>query len=220
MTGEVGRSKWSGFLAHPVTVVCITAIVGSFLVPRVGARINRTTLIQELRLRKSLEILNHATQNTIELNGMMTTLEMFDKDNSGAAAKLVDYKQEQRVLRKVMAERYLEFEKNAWFWFTHARMEAVLLGIASPAEVKRMDQLGEDYDKLLVESTAALDTLWTSLLRETYKPDDVRIAELARKTRSRLDGLHSLRMKRARELAQMLASKSGSSLPTLVLPSE
>jgi hypothetical protein len=207
MAEEVKPPRFSAIFAHPVIVVFVTAIVGSFLVPRISVRTSRATLIQEQRLRKALEILSHATQNTIELNRLITTLEIFHKDNSGAAAKLVDYRQEQRVLRKVMAERYLEFERNAWFWFPQARSEGVLLGIASPEEVKRFEQLDEDYDKLLIESTHALDTLWTTLLRETYRPDDVRIAELVGKTRSTFDDLSYRRLQRANELAQMMATK-------------
>jgi len=71
---------------------------------------------------------------------LLTTLEIFDKDNSGPAARFIDYRKEQKELRRIMIERYSEFDRQAWWWYSQIYVEAKILGIASPEELERLSK--------------------------------------------------------------------------------
>ena len=97
-------------LRHPLTVVLVTTLVTSLLVPL----LTRNSDLRQQRLNRALDLIDRNMEVNRRLNSLLTTLELFHKDSSGAAARLSDYRQEQRELRKVMRVRYAEFDSVAW----------------------------------------------------------------------------------------------------------
>jgi hypothetical protein len=193
-------------LRHPLTVLLLGTALSSLLIPYFSGRIDNEKLIREARLKKAMEIIGDNTETERNLNKLLTTLEVFHKDNSGPAARLTDYKKEQKELRRIMIERYLEFDKQAWWWYSQINVEAKILDIASPQELERLHQISNEYGENLKTSTAAVDDLWNAFLRETYKPSDPRNAELMKQTRSKLDGLSQKRSTLVMESAQIFAA--------------
>ena len=189
-------------LRHPLTVSIFALLIGTALTSIVVPRITYYRTLQEKRLEKALEILAHDEEVTQRLNAMQTALEIFQKDNSGPAARPLDYKEEQKSLRKVMMERYLEFDHVAWWWYKKLRAEAVILKLASPDGAARMDRLIAAYDANLSQSTEALNSLWTRFLREEYRPDDKSNDLAMRAAREKINDFGRARQKIVGSLAQ------------------
>jgi hypothetical protein len=195
------------FLRHPLAVLLIGTALSTLLIPRFSERIDRAKLVQEGRLKKSMEIIADNKETERNLNRLLTTLEIFHKDNSGPAARLSNYKKEQKELRRIMVDRYLEFDAQAWWWYSNIYVEARILGIASPQELIRLNQLSDLYGQNLKTSTAVIDDLWNAYLRETYNPSDRRNAELMSLTRNRLDKLNHKRSVLVMQSAQIFAGR-------------
>ena len=85
-----------------------------------------------------------------------------------------------------MVERYLEFDKQAWWWPGQIHVEAKILEIASRQELNRLDQIGAQYNDNLIATVTAIDTLWNTFLREKYNPTDPRNEELLNQTQAKL----------------------------------
>jgi hypothetical protein len=199
---------FSVLLRHPLTVSIAALLIGSMLTSLVVPRLTYYRTLREKRLEKALEILTHDAEVTQRLNALLTTLEIFHKDNSGPAARLVDYKEEQKTLRRVMLERYLEFDRVAWWWYRKIRAEAIILQLTSPDGSARMDTLIQAYDSNLVQSTNILNGLWTRFLREEYRPTD-RTNDLAmNQARKSLVELSLARQKIIDKLAQEFVDKA------------
>ena len=158
---------------HPLVVSIGARLVGTVLTYVVVPLVTYQRTLKEKRLEKALELLTHDADVNQRLNTLLTTLEIFHKDNSGVAARLVDYKEEQNTLRHAMMDRYLEFDASAWWWYGKVRSEAVILRLTSPSEVKRIDDLAKAYESKLIASTGVLNELWNRFLREEYRPTDI-----------------------------------------------
>jgi hypothetical protein len=192
----------SALLRHPLTVSIAALLIGTALTSLVVPKITYYRTLQEKRLEKALEILTHDAEVTQRLNALQTTLEIFQKDNSGPAARLVDYKEEQKTLRRVMMERYIEFDNVAWWWYRKIRAESIILQLTPSGGSQRMDRLIEAYDSNLVQSTEVLNGLWNRFLREEYRPDDKGNGLAMNDAREKLAGLGHARQKIIDKLAQ------------------
>lgn len=201
-SNEGNGGRWH---RHPLTVSIAALLLGTALTSLAVPRITYQRTIQEKRLEKALELLVHNAEVNQRLNTLLTTLEIFHKDNSGVAARLVDYKEEQRTLRRVMMDRYLEFDASAWWWYGKVRSEAAILRLASATEVKRIDDLTKAYESNLVTSTGTLNELWDRFLREEYRPADTRNNVAMAETRRKLETLRASRDRIIGELAWELA---------------
>jgi hypothetical protein len=199
---ERNDGKWH---RHPLMVSSVALLLGTVLTSLVVPWVTYQRTIREKRLEKALELLVHNAEVNQRLNTLLTTLEIFHNDNSGVAARLVDYKEEQRTLRRVMMDRYLEFDASAWWWYGRARSEAAILRLTSSAEVKRIDDLAKAYESNLVSSTGTLNELWNRFLREEYRPTDMRNKVAMTETRRKLDALRASRDRIIGELAWELA---------------
>jgi len=201
-------------LRHPLFLLIMATVLTTIIVPKISYRLK----LKETRLKKALEIIEQSTEVNRRLNALLTTLEMFHKDNSGVAARLSDYKEEQKKLREIMMERYLEFDKVAWYWYSNVYTEAHLLGFVSVKELHIIGELVYRYEAKLIESTHSLDNLWNIFLREEYTPSDIQNTEVMKTTRHDLAKLERSRTILISELADIL-TRRGTSLPNLALPS-
>jgi|SRR6267142_1957442 len=194
------------FLRHPLLILLIGTGLSSWLIPYFSARLDHEKLIREARLKKATEIVADNKETERNLNRLLTTLEMFHKDNSGSAARATNYKKEQRELRRIMTERYLEFDRQGWWWYSQIYDEAKILEIVSPHELERLAQISHEYSQNIGSSVGAVDELWSLFLRETYVPSDLRNLELMKQTRTKLEGLNRERSKLVFESAQIFSA--------------
>src|SRR5262249_13439930 len=144
--------------------------------------------INEARLQNCLSILKNSSETDQRLNMMNTTMNMFIKD--GSAAGVVSTHDQQR-LRTEMAQQYLEFDKQAWWWASRLPVEAKLLRI--DVDFAKLNSMISEYRANMVTSTEALRALWEHCLSRGYKVTDPRNDGLAQLTKQRLDSLASRR---------------------------
>jgi hypothetical protein len=206
MSESVLRKRRLLMLRHPLTILLIGTALSSWLIPYFSARLDHEKLIREARLRKATEIIEDNKETERNLNRLLTTLEMFHKDNSGSAARASNYKKEQRELRRIMAERYLEFDRQGWWWYSQIYDEAKILEIVSPHELERLGQISQQYSENIGSSVGAVDGLWSLFLRETYVPSEPKNLELMKQTRSKLESLNRERSKLVFESAQIFSA--------------
>jgi hypothetical protein len=195
------RALW--VLRHPLIVLVIGTCLSIWLVPIFSARIDHDKLIHEARLKRAMEIISDNIENERNLNRLLTTLAIFHKDNSGPAARFVNLQTEQKELRRIMVERYSEFDRQAWWLYSQIYVEAKILGIASQPELEHLEQISRQYAENLKDSMAAIDELWNAFLRENYKPSSSRNKELIEQTRQKLDKLNAKRSELVMESAQI-----------------
>lgn len=196
-----------GFWGHPLTILVIGTVLSVVLIPHYSSRIDHQKLIDEARLKKATEILSDNADTERNLNRLFTTLGIFDKDSRGPAARFFSLERAQKELRTVMVERYLESDRQAWWWPSQIHVEAKILEIASQEELNRLNQISKQYNDNLKASTAAIDTLWKAFLREKYNPTDPQNEELLEQTNANLNLFNQERSKLCMEAAQILAKK-------------
>ena len=205
MPGTNHTKRALRILRHPLTVLLIGTCLSSWLIPYVSGRIDHEKLIREARLKKAMEIIGDNAETERNLNRLLTTLEIFNKDNSGPAARFIDYRKEQKELRQIMIERYSEFDRQAWWWYSQIYVEAKILDIASPQELERLGKISNRYGENLKTSMTAVESLWNAFLRETYRPLDLRNADLVKQVRTKLSELNQERSELVIESAQIFA---------------
>ena len=203
LLGKILKNQGVPVLKHPLTVVLVATVLTSYIVPRLA----QNSTLRQQRLSRALDILDHSMEVNRHLNNLLTTLEIFHKDNSGVAARLSDYHQEQRELRKTMMIRYLEFDNVAWWWYGRISTDAAILALASPAETERVRTLARQYEENLIESTSVLNTLWDTFLRKEYDPKDDGNTAAMIATRKKLDELYGAREQSVQTLAALFASR-------------
>jgi hypothetical protein len=152
-----------------------------------------------------MEIIDSNTETRRDLNRLEITLEMFQKDSSSPAARHLSYEVEQADLRHVMRDQYLEFDKQAWWWYSRLDGEARFLGIASPQELDRLDQISGEYRNDLVETMTTIDNIWDTFLRQNNKPYDPQNRKLVEAARGRLAVLDGERLRLVMESAAIFA---------------
>jgi hypothetical protein len=206
-SGAADHSERGTLLRHPLTITIATLLIGSVLTSFIVPWLTYSRTLKEKRLEKALELLAYNAEVNQRLNTLVTTLEIFHKDNSGVAARFVNYKEEQRTLRRVMMERYLEFDSVAWWRLGRVSAEADILRLTSPEEAKRIAELTEAYGSNLKKSTETLNQLWDRFLREEYRPDDKANDAAMAETRRRLRTLRDSRDKFISDIAREFAGK-------------
>lgn len=194
--------KISRTFRHPFVLLISATILSPFIIPL----IEQKSRLHEARLEKALQIVERGTEVDRHLNNLQTTLEIFHKDSSGVAARLVDFSEEQKELRKVMMARYLEFDMIAWWWYRNMATEAVLLELKSPAELERITELIGTYEANVVESTSVISDLWNTFLRQEYDPKDAQNTVAMERTRAKLKELEKARGELISDLTRMLVA--------------
>lgn len=197
------KRRIKAFLHHPLTLLAVTAFLSYFIVPALAHK----SEIRQQRLKRALELLKHDEEVNSRLNNVLTTLEIFHKDNRGVAARLVDYQQEQRELRKTMNARYIDFDRIAWWWYKRVPTEARMLGLIAEEETRYADSLVRSYDENLVATTDTINNLWNLFLRDEYNPNDKHSDEIMDSTRKWFNDLYSERTRTLHSLIELLASE-------------
>lgn len=192
-------------MRHPLTVLTVGAVVSTFLLPAISSRVNREKLLREQKLSVAMEIIKNNMETSRRLNKIDTTLELFQKDNSGPAARFLDFKLEQKELRGKIDQSYLEFDSQAWWWSSQIYVEAKVVNIVSSDDLGKLATISAEYDKNLDASTQVLSDLWNSFLREDYRPTDPRNTKSMNETRQKLAQLESERSQLVMDAVKIFA---------------
>lgn len=201
------ESNKRGFWGHPLIILLVSAALSSWLIPLITTQIDHEKLIREARLKKALEILDDSADTERNLNTLLTTLAIFQKDNAGPAARFSTVEKTQKELRTVMIERYTQFDRQAWWWSSQIHAEAKILEIASPQELDRLEEVTKQYSGNVKKTTEIIDSLWDSYLRKKYKPLDPVNEELLNGSWTKFHALKDERSKLVMESSQIMAKK-------------
>jgi hypothetical protein len=200
------RERFLIFLRHPLTLMLIGCLLSSALFPYIISQSNRLELIQQKRAELAMEIINQNMEISRRLNGMQTILEIFHKDNSGSAAKSANIQTEQKAMRVKLDDLYLEFDYNAWFWYRKICNKASYLGF-SDTKLSNINDIIDDYEKNLDQSTKVFSVFWSKCLREDYDPSDPNIESLMKNTRKQLNDISAAREQLVDKITRMLRVK-------------
>lgn len=195
-TGTGWAAKVVSGLSHPLLLLIIGSLLGSFLIPYVSSLTGRKQLLQEARLKKALEILHNNSQVNSQLNVLRSRLGIFHQDNIRLKPSPAELKQRQDRLAEDVNARYLEFDKVAWWWHKDLYQEAIILEIAPPDGSRK---LGDDlaaYGDNVTKSVGALGEFWHACISKDYEFEDGgRVTQIQKEMDRRMGELYAAREK-------------------------
>jgi hypothetical protein len=165
---------------HPLFILVLASVVSTLLVPLIAEKSDRAKQIQDARLATSRETLNNSAETEERLNALIVMIELYRKDNRNNP----QWKVAQAETRKVFSERYLEFDRQAWWWISPLSIRAELLRIGVDSQTASTHL--NEYKGLVVESIATLDPYWDACLRSDKVPGDPRLEKMGALTRAKL----------------------------------
>ncbi len=147
-----------------------------------------------------MSILKNSSETDQRFNTMVTTMEMFIKD--GAWAGVVSQK-DQQLLRAKIAEQYLDFDRQAWWWSSRLPTEAKLLKI--DVDSKLLNNIISDYRVNIITAARVLRGLWEHCHSKRYKATEAKNKQTSDETRRQLDFLSAERQSLIGKLVLLFA---------------
>ena len=184
-----------GVLKHPLFLLVVGSIIGSFLIPWISQKNDKGRVLREARLKKGVEIVANNVRTISQLNSLVTRLGIFHKDNmrlKPAPAKLAAL---QDKLTDDMNRDYAEFEKNGWWWYRSLNDEAVILEIVPPGGSDKLRNDIDAYGTNITHTVAAFGDFWHKCLSTEYDFEEKgKTSELQEQMNQRLNQLANERV--------------------------
>ncbi len=180
-------------LRHPLLLLVIGSVIGSFLIPWITERASKKQVLQEARLRKAVEIVENNQRTVSQLSALVTRLQMFHKDNrrlQPSPTKLIEL---QEKLASDMNDRYLEFDKEGWWWYRSLTEEASILEILPPEGAGKLREHVEAYATNILQTVNALNELWAACIAADYKYQGDQVNSIESRVNSKLQELSGAR---------------------------
>lgn len=181
-------------LSHPLFLLMVGSIVGSFLVPRISEKINRQKVQHEARLKKAVEIVDNNTRTVTQLNSMVTRLSSFHDSNIRRQPSPEKLKQLQEKLVEDMDARWLEFDKTGWWWYQDLNDEAVILGIIPAVGTSTLRQHVNAYHANILATSNAMKMMWRPCTAADYDYKDARFVKIREEMNQKLNDLFNERI--------------------------
>jgi len=207
--GDSAPKRLTDVLGHPLFILVLASVGSTILVPLIAEKSDRARQIQEARLVTSRETLKNSAETEERLNTLSIMLELYRKDNRSNPL----WKAAQSETRKALSERYLEFDRQAWWWLARLSTEAELLRIGVDSKTAS-NYLGQ-YKQLVIESTTTLGPYWNACLRSDRAPGDPQLESMGKETRAQLAELQEKRGDIVGKLVHLLKPSEPSFLNTL-----
>ncbi|HEY5838619.1 MAG TPA: hypothetical protein VIT19_06240 [Pyrinomonadaceae bacterium] len=190
-------------LKHPLFLMVVGSVIGSFLIPWVSHKTDRNRALREARLKKAVEIVNHNTETLSQLNALVTRLGIFHKDNIRLKPTPAKLDELQDQLTKDMNSRYAEFEKTGWWWYRSLNDEAVILEIVPPGGSDKLRNDVNAYGDNISQTVAAFNDFWHKCLSKEYDfEENGNVTQIQTKMYERLGQLATERVKLVNNLVQ------------------
>jgi len=184
------------FLRHPLLLLAVGSIIGSFLIPYLTDRATKKKVLQEARLRKAVDIVDTNTRMVSQLNSISTRVSMFHENNLRLKPSPEELRTARDKLIEDIDERYLEFEKAGWWWYRDLIDEAVILKIVPPNGSDQLREHINSYGQNMLDTTNALKTMWHPCISAEYDYKGKKgeeISEIKKKMDVRLNELFNQR---------------------------
>lgn len=190
---QASGSRLFDGLRHPMFLLVIGSVIGSFLIPWITERASKKQVLQEARLRKAVEIVDNNQRTVSQLGALVTRLQMFHKDNvrlRPSPSKLVSL---QEKLASDMNDRYLEFDKDGWWWYRNLTEEAAILEILPPEGSGKLREHVDAYAANILQTVNALNELWVACVAADYDYQSDKVNKMESKVNTRLQELSDAR---------------------------
>jgi hypothetical protein len=188
---------------HPLVVLLVGAVVGSIVVPRVNARIERTRQVHALKAQRGTDVLKFGFDIERRFNAVTTAFQSFYKDEVLTGIANDDSRQ---LLRTRVHQAYQEFDRDAWWWHWETLDEARILGLIDAVQLGKLELAVKHYQEALLASTAALDPYWEELLRHSKLVSPEEAAHTVDKTSLLLEECRARRRESLLEMVQIIVS--------------
>jgi hypothetical protein len=169
------------------------------LIPWISEKSTHKRVLQEGRVSEARYVLNQALVDDKQLNTILTTFEMFDKE---AASDPKNYKSAQTQLKRTITDLYIEFDRHAWWWGHDLTVQCGLLRLPQGSK-ETIEKLNDDYAKNLVDATKQVDLLRGQFFSKNYAPLDSHNAKALQSARDAFNRLAAGRGDISGQLAGM-----------------
>lgn len=202
MRKQPSEVLWS-ISTHPLLLIFVGSVVGSILIPIVSERINRKKIYREAGLRKAVEIVDNNTRTLSQLNTIVTRLNIFHDDNVRLRPSPKKLSELQDRLADDINSRYLDFEKNGWWWYRHLNDEAVIMKIVPPNGSEKLRKDIDAYALNVGETVGAFQDFWHICLSKEYDFEkDGKVTQIRKKMDARMAELANQRIALVNNLVQ------------------
>ena len=196
------RTLWD-FSTHPLLLLFIGSVIGSFLIPIVSEKIGKKRVLQEARVKKAAEIVDNNIKTLSQINSLITRLNMFHDDNTRLKPSPAQLSEQQEKLRDDMNGRYLEFEKTGWWWYRNLNDEAVILEIVPPSGSQKLRDDINAYAQNINDTVSAFGDFWHICLSKDYKVEkDGKVSQIKKEMDTKLNSLFNARIALVNNLVQ------------------
>lgn len=194
-------------LKHPLFLLVVGSVIGSFLIPWISQKSDKSRVLREARLKKQVEIVGNNTRTISQLHSLVTTLGIFHKDNISLRPSPEKLSALQDKLREDMNRGYAEFEKTGWWWHRSLNDEAEILEIVLPNGSQKLRDHVNEYHENIRATVAAVDLFWRLCRSKEYDFEkDGKATELQNQMYATLKQLETERVALVNNLVQDFSS--------------
>ena len=179
---------------HPLVVLLAATILGSLVVPFINSRIANQTRQSELKLNRAVEAFRSSATTERQLNELQTEFMLFAKND------LWENTQAVREERSRLSALYVNFNRDAWWWYWQLLQEVRLLHLVDEPADREMHSAIEEYTANLQQVTREAGLLWSFL--DGRRVDAKARHDALEQVTIRLE---ALRQKRQQLVGQMIA---------------
>jgi len=196
-----------GVLRHPLFLLIVGSIIGSFLIPWISQRSDKSRVLREARLKKAVEIVGNNTRSLAQLNSLVTRLGIFHKDNIRLKPSPAKLSALQEKLAEDMDKQYAEFEKTGWWWYRSLNDEAVILEIVPRTGSDKLRHDIDNYAENMTQTVASFGDFWHKCLSKEYDfQENGPVTQIQNKMNERLKQLATERIALVNNLVQDFSS--------------
>jgi hypothetical protein len=196
-----------GVLRHPLFLLIVGSIIGSFLIPWISQRSDKSRVLREARLKKAVEIVGNNTRSLAQLNSLVTRLGIFHKDNIRLKPSPAKLSALQEKLAEDMDKQYAEFEKTGWWWYRSLNDEAVILEIVPRTGSDKLRHDIDNYAENMTQTVASFGDFWHKCLSKEYDfQENGPVTQIQTKMNERLKQLATERIALINNLVQDFSS--------------
>jgi hypothetical protein len=203
---KVVEKKSIGFwsiLGHPLFLLIVGSVIGSFLIPHISQETGKKRALQEARLRKAVEIVDNNTRTASQLNSIVTRLGSFHNDNVRLKPSPARLSLLQDKLSEDINSQYAEFQKTGWWWYRDLNEEAVILEIVPATGSDKLKADVNAYGENILQTVSAFNDFWHICLSSDYEfAKDGKVTQIENTMHKRFEELFNARVQLVNNLVQ------------------
>jgi len=162
---------WWKLSTNGFVLMLAGAALSTLVIPRLTAVAARQRLLQEQRLAMQREIIRNGGLTDRQLNGILTRMEIFHKNNRRLKPARRELRAAQERLEEDVNRMYLALDDNAWWWHQSLYQEAVILNLSPAGPLDSLKRDMSRYQQNVIASVEVLNRMWDRCLSAEYDYD-------------------------------------------------